>query len=253
MDPSLHTKKSAMQFLHGFSFFFKGMRFIKKHSLWNYVILPAIVSLVVAGLLIFFVFMGVSQYILSKFDLDGGFLSTILSILVWIFSAFLSFSLSILFYRVIASLIISPFLGPLLEKTTIILYHKKPEVKLATEIKNIIYTVWVNIKFSFIGIAVLLISLPLGPFQILVMVFLEGYFLGRSSFDPVLDLENKSLRERKKIIKLHFYEILGIGSAFFLFLMIPILGVILAPASGVVASAMIRHGRLLYESTHTET
>ena len=252
MDPSLHSKRQVMNFLHGFSFFFKGIRFIKKHSLWSYLILPAFLSLIAAVFLIVFVFLGISEFLISKINSGNGFLSSIIHAAVWIFSAFFSFSITILLYRIIASLVVMPFLGPLLEKTIFLLHEKQVKISFLSEIKNIIYTLWVNIKFSITGLFVLIATLPLGPFQILVMIFVEGYFLGRASFDPVFESENTKIRERKKLIKIHFYEILGLGSAFFLFLMVPVIGILIAPGAALVGAAMLRHGRILYDQAHDQ-
>jgi uncharacterized protein involved in cysteine biosynthesis len=54
-------------------------------------------------------------------------------------------------------------------------------------------------------------------------------------------LETDSIPERKKLISLYYYEIMGLGSAFFIFFMIPVLGILIAPAAGIVGAAMMRY------------
>jgi len=250
MDPGLHTQKNVMRFLHGFSFFFKGIRFITKHSLWKYTVIPSLLSLITSLFLILFVFTEISHSIISRVGHSDGMFSGIIVAAVWIFSAFLSFLITILLYRIISSLLVTPFLGTLLEKTIFILHENMTKQTILTEIKNIFYTIWINLKFSIIGIVFLIISLPLGPFQIFVMIFVEGYFLGRASFDPVFETESVNIHERNSLVKQHFYEILGLGSAFFLFLMVPAIGILIAPAAGMVGAAMIRHGKIVYEHSH---
>lgn len=71
------------------------------------------------------------------------------------------------------------------------------------------------------------------------MAIVNSFFLGRSSFDYLLEKHSTSLRERKLLTRAYTPQIYGLGLAQFLALFIPFVGLVLVPPVGVVAAALL--------------
>ncbi len=229
--------------LTGFSSFFQGLAFIARHSLWGYILFPSLISLFVGASLVYYIQSVLSAWALafltSVFQAESG----VFSFFVHLFALFVGIFVVIIFYRTLVSLFILPFMGPLLEKVERILLGRSITISLFRDLRNGIYGAWVGLKFTVIALVVFVLTLPLGPFQFFLVAPLEGYFLGRGSLDYILEKESRDLEERKRKTRELTGETLGLGLAFFLFLLIPIVGVLLAPAAGVVGAALIRYGK----------
>lgn len=236
----------------GFSAFFQGFRFIRRHNLWKYILLPSALSLLVGILVPVGLYKGTSGFLLGLLnDILTGLAGTFhfsysglhwsVSGLVRLLTAFLAFVIGIILYRVIASLVIIPFLGPLLNQTEKIHIGRPIEVSLGRDIKNALIGLKISLKFALIGLLVLVISLPLGPFQIIINTLLQGYFLGRSAFDYIFEKEATDPQGRRELVRRHRLQIIGLGLAFFTVLLIPILGVIIAPPAALVGAALNFH------------
>ncbi len=229
----------------GFFAFFRGMAFIYRHSLWKYVILPGLVSLL-AGALIFTASLYGAEYLghylwehyLAEFisnetlvvilDWSGYFLQLVTAIV-----------LTLVLFRPVLSLVIIPFLGPLLEQVEQIHTGERRTTTLAQDFRNALIGAGTGFKHSAAGIVILLVSYLVGPFSALVNAAAQSYFLGRGSFDLLFEKESASVRERKQLAKQHRMEIFGLGGAFFLALFVPILGILLAPAFAVTGAALV--------------
>ncbi len=158
--------------------------------------------------------------------------------------------LVILTYRLIAALVVVPFLGPLLTRAEVILIGRTLDTTLAQDIRNTWLGVLVGLQFSVAGIIIWIFSLFLGPLQLPIVALAESYFLGRQAMDYVYEKETANLSERSNIAKSNLASIMGLGLAFFLFLWIPFIGVFLGHAAGVCGAAILRHGKNEMMLTH---
>jgi CysZ protein len=142
-------------------------------------------------------------------------------------------------YQLLASVLVIPFLGPLLSQVEKILTGESIDVSLAHDLRNALFGIWGAIRDLVVQLVCLLISLFTGPFQPAVMATITGHFLGRASFDFILEKHTKTLQERRAKVLGLLPEIEGLGIAQFLVLLIPILGVLVGPSSSLVGAALL--------------
>lgn len=159
------------------------------------------------------------------------------------FVSFMVFVISVIttvfMYRIMASIIVLPFLGPLLSRIETLLQGKPVEVSIAKDIKNAILGIWISLKYAFFEILALFLTLVTGPLQPVIMAMISGYFLGRGSFDYLLEKHTLSFRERQERAKEFWPEMQGLGVMQFISLFIPILGPLLAPGIAITAAALL--------------
>lgn len=136
---------------------------------------------------------------------------------------------------------IIPFIGPLLTRLENIYLGKSIEIPLSKDIKNAFLGILSSLKYLPLSILGLLFSLFLGPFQIVFMIFWEGYFLGKGSFEYMLEKDTETLKERSEKRKGHRTQMWGLGSAQFIFLMIPVIGIVLSPCTAMAGAFLLYH------------
>ena len=235
-----------------FKSFFIGQRFIRSHKLWKYVYLPSFLSLILGTLLFILVYRFADNLILSLtlsfvqwvYGLfDGSFteLHGAARVFIKLLAGLVAIVVNIILYVPLASVVVIPFMGPLLNQVERIHIGRTVDVTLGQDIRNAFIGMGVGVKIALINIFVLVITLPLGPFQILVNGPINGYFLGRSAFDYIFEKEIADLRERRRMRKEMRPHILGVGLAFFLIMLIPIIGPFIGPAAAVAGAALIYH------------
>lgn len=233
----------------GFSAFFRGLGWIRKKNLWPYIILPCGASFIAGTVLIVFYFWLVSGMLqagagsaLEQMDRwtgssfssgDGG------AVMINIVSALLSLLMYIFTYRPVAGIAVLPFLGFLLEKLEKTGLGESIQISMNKEVKNLFLGLIINIKYTIIGILSFFIGLILGPFQPFFVGAVQGWILGRGSFDYILEKNTENLKERDRKASEFRMEIFGLGIAQFLFLFIPFIGVILGPIAAVIGSFLI--------------
>jgi CysZ protein len=166
----------------------------------------------------------------------------LLSILEWstaILGALLALILTLILYRSLISVVILPFLGPLLEQIETIQLGRRIETSVRQDLSNLSYGLWTSLKHSIAGLGILLVSLCLGPLNVPVNVAAQSYFLGRGPFDMLFEKAAHSRAERRRLKKAWRVEIFGAGFAFFVVLLVPLLGALIAPVSVVTGAAIL--------------
>lgn len=235
----------------GFSAYRQGLRLIHEHKLYPYIILPSTVSLF-SGLFVLAATYYVSASIFLGFvgwvvdgvgsSLPGSF-QTGAVVLARIGAVVLAIFLYVILYRAIAAVAVMPFMGPLLNQLEIILVGKPIVVTFWTDVKNALKGIWIGFRYAVLGLFTLVFTIPLGPFQFLILVPVQAYLMGRSIFDYLLEKEAATFKERRKIAEPFRPEILGLGMAYFLVTLIPILGAFIGPVAALAGAAKIYYGK----------
>lgn len=236
-------------FIFGFFAFFRGLSWIRRKNLWSYMILPCAASFIAGTALIVFYFWLISglmqagagsaveqmnRWTGSSFSSgDSG------TVLINTVSALLSLLMYIFTYRPVAGIAVLPFLGFLLEKLEKIGLGESVQIPMHKEVKNLFLGLIINIKYTVIGVLSFFIGLLFGPFQPFFVGAVQGWILGRGSFDYILEKNTENLKDREKAASNFRMEIFGLGIAQFLFLFIPIIGVVLGPIAAVIGSFLI--------------
>jgi uncharacterized protein involved in cysteine biosynthesis len=227
--------------LNGFRTFRSSFRFVAEHGLGGRVMAPIIAGFALSALLIGLVVL-VSAPLAAKAQaalpeglpdwtepfLRAGMLAIGLIGLVFV-------------YRPLVSVLVLPFVATTLNRVEEILLGREIQTTLGADVKNALIGGWLGLQASFLGLIVLVTTIPLGPFQGAVMFFVNSYILGKSVFDFVFEKESDSVEDRRRLIRAYRPEILGVGMGFFLLLLVPVLGAAIAPVYSVIAAARIRH------------
>lgn len=253
-SPVSKIKSFGKRFKNGFESVFSGLGYIRTHRLWKYIILPALASLAVGSILILLAYFIISNVllpaiaiatdkILSPFDLSPG---TEISrypdaylITLELFALFLAFLITIMVYRMMASILVVPFAGPLLNAVERIELGYSVDVPLAKDIKNTLLGLWIAVRFTIVGIFFILIGFLLGPFQVPTNALVQSYIMGRGSFDLMFEKAARNMHDRRLLARKWRAEILGNGLGILLCLAIPFIGIFLAPISALVGAALL--------------
>ncbi len=226
------------KFVAGFRAFFQGLRLVRDRRLLSVLIWPSLLSLglglgLPAG--IYFAL----RALLARFVADAGSLVQSLVALVAVLTGFF---LYFLLYRFFVSLLIAPFLGPLLERMEHIVLGQARPTPNGQDLKNFLLGLRLSIRHTFFALLAWAGTIWLGPLQIGLLILLESYFLGRASVDFLLEKETDTLRERDRLAASLRPQLLGLGMGQLLVLWIPVLGALITPAAGLGGAVCLFHG-----------
>ena len=232
------------EIIDSFGAYFGTIDFIRKHRLHNYFIISGFISILI-GLVIF----GTS-YFLSD-DL-GAFLFKLYPFERWsdYVLKILNFTaggvviiLGLILYKYILLICIAPFMSPLSARVEEILTGESNETKFS--IKQTGYEIIRGIRISIRNVvrelvfSLLLIILGLIPiFTVFVtplLFVLQAYYAGFGNLDYYLE-RRANLKQSIRYVRRHRGLAIGNGAGFLLLLLIPILGLFLAPVLSTVAA-----------------
>lgn len=220
---------------------------ISKLKLWNYFVIPILISVVTA------IAIGLSAYAFS--DNIGRFIS---SIWVWewgketfttiseIFGGLIIIVLGLVLYKHIIMALSAPFMSPVSEKIEMHLLGETS--KLHGQHRNTSFQeqLWRGIKINvrnlfmelWLTVIVLIISLipVIGWFTSLLLFFIQAYYAGFGNMDYTLERHFK-YNASIAFVKKNRGLAIGNGIVFMLFLLIPVIGAILVLPLSVTAAS----------------
>lgn len=232
-------------------------KFIVKHRLWLYVILPAVINIAVILFLIFFgwhYFSLLSDWFFNILGLSGepsGYMKYLFVALQVIFrlimQILLFFSYSII-YRYIILMILSPLLALLSEKTEKLLTGKEYPFILMDFIKDVIRGIGIAlrnsiIEFLFVILLFFFSYVPvIGYISPAIMFLITCYFYGFSMMDYTNERSRLTIRESVRFVRRNKGFSMANGMVFYLvFFFVPLIGFMIAPAYAVVAATLGIH------------
>jgi CysZ protein len=233
--------------------YFRAHRFISKHRLWKWIVLPGILYMLLFCIGIYFFFIssnGVVSYISDFIGIDrwlqqqkSGFLSFLFvmgGIMVRLILVFFYFSL----FKFLFLIVGSPLFAYLSEKTEAILEGKEYPFSALQLLKDMLRgirlalrnTIWQTVYI----VSVLILSFfPLiGWVTPIIALFIECYYYGFSMMDYSCERHKLSSSESVAFISRQKGLAIGNGLIFYLMHIIPIIGWVLAPAYAVVAATL---------------
>jgi len=153
--------------------------------------------------------------------------------------------LGFILYKYLLLICISPFMGPLSARVEEIITGEPTSSKFS--IKQTSYEIIRGIRVSLrnvvreLGLTLLLLILGLIPiFTVFVtpLIFVvQSYYAGFGNFDYFLE-RRANLRESVRYIRQHRGLAIGNGAGFMLLLLVPVLGLFLAPVMATVAATI---------------
>ena len=233
--------------------YFQAHRFIKKHKLWKWILIPGIIytTLFIIGMYLFgqtssnfiewiAIKTGLQTWLNTVNSSLLGFLFTMGSLLLWLILMLFYFSL----FKYIFLIIGSPLFAYLSEKTEAIIEGKNLPFSFMQLLKDIKRGIIIALRNSLwqtvYTLSILLLSLiPLaGWLTPILAILVECYYYGFSMLDYSMERHKKTAAESIYFIGAHKGLAIGNGLVFYLMHLVPLIGWILAPAYSVVAATL---------------
>ena len=133
------------------------------------------------------------------------------------------------------------------EKTEELLTGQKFPFQLKEFIKDVGRGIFIALKNFFIEIIILLCLLFLvyipfiGLLTPILIFMVEAYFYGYSMIDYYNERHRLSVKESQRFIYKNKWVAIANGTIFYLLLLVPILGLLIAPSYGVIAASLAAH------------
>jgi CysZ protein len=233
--------------------FFKAHRFIRKHRLWKWIIIPGLFYMI---LFLFGMYMfwqssnAVVSYITGSLGIDKwvhrqdsdllSFLFLMGEMMVRLILIFFYFSL----FKYLFLIIGSPVFAYLSERTESIIEGKDFPFSFRQFIKDVFRGIKLALRNTLwqavFTISILILSFfpVVGWVTPVIMLFVECYYYGFSMLDYSCERHKLSPSESIDYITRHKGLAIGNGMMFFLMHLIPFAGWMLAPAYAVVAATL---------------
>lgn len=223
-------------------------RFIFKHKIWAYAVIPTLINIfMIAGLLYsaFQINDNLKPHIQSWFSTDYKTLSTITNYTIQVLVNLVIFIGYFFIYKNLVLIILSPFLAILSEKVDALYTGRE----FPFNGKQLLLDVWRGIKISVRNSAIELgliflcfligFFIPIVGFLIPIAIFLiESFYFGFSMIDYTNERKKLTFKESKTYIRQNKPLAYGIGIVFYLMFLIPLIGWIFAPLYGIVAGTL---------------
>lgn len=233
--------------------FFNAHRFIVKHKLWKWIIIPGIIYtiLFIAGIWLFWVSSNSAiELILLKTGVKGwldrahdgwlSFLFIVGQIILRLVLLLFYFSL----FKFLFLIIGSPVFAYLSERTESIIEGKDFPFSLSQLLKDIIRGIRIalrNIVWQTVYIFTILILsfIPLvGWIAPLVAFLVECYYFGFSMLDYSSERNRLNTQQSAELIGRHKGLAIGNGLIFYLLHLVPVIGWLFAPSYAVIAATL---------------
>lgn len=228
-------------------------RFIRKHKLWKWIIIPGVIYAILFVLSMYFFgksATAVIDYLTTATGLEGwlekfenswlGFLFTFAGIILWLILMLFYFSL----FKYIWLIVGSPVFAYLSEKVESIIEGKEYPFSF----KQLMKDAWRGIRLALRNtiwqtvyvVSLLLLSLipVFGWVSPMIGLFVECYYYGFSMLDYSCERQKLSPAQSIDFIGKHKGLAIGNGIVFYLMHGIIIIGWVLAPAYAVIAATL---------------
>lgn len=238
-------------FLDGVFSYANALDLISRHRLWPYFLLAGFVSLIL-GLGVFtvtyFFADNLGDFIFSwyKWDLGSGIIERLAP---WI-GGTLIVLLALMVYKYLVLIIVAPLMGPLSEKVEAILdeTYEEPAFSIKRITREAIRGLRINLRNIIREILLTILLLILGLFPLFTLFsapaifLLQAYYAGFGNMDYFLE-RHCGIRESVRFVRKNKGLAIGNGTIFLLLLMIPVLGLFIAPALAAVSATVESYKR----------
>ncbi len=237
----------------GVSYHLKAFQFIAKNGLWIYFLYPIVIMLILGifGFWSTFALGGkMADQVISMIGLSNsheGWLAVLFGILRFIIGLLLKVILFFIFssfLKFIVLIVCSPIMALLSERIDEIKSGKRYPFRFGQFLHDIFRGIRVTFRNMFFEYGILLLCMiigwiPLVGWIIVPFIYLIGwYFLGFNMMDYSYERRKLKISEGAKFTRKHKGIAIGNGMMFSFLLMIPFLGITLAPILSVVAATL---------------
>jgi CysZ protein len=231
-------------------------RFVIKHRLWKWILLPGIAYCTLFMLGLYFFWTSCNDA--TEWIINNSFLikwirhleENWMSLFFIIGQIILRLLLLIFYFSLVKFLFLiigSPVFAYLSEKTNSIIEGKEIEFNFSTFANNILRSVFIAVKnlgwqSLFVLFLILFSVVPLiGWVSPIVLLIIDCYYLGFSMLDHSNERVNYSISESQDLIGHHRGLSFGNGIVFYVFHLIPVIGWVFAPSYALIAATISIH------------
>ena len=229
---------------------------LQRYGLWHYLVAPALVSIVLSFAILAVVIlaaMGLSGVIDRLVEISIGWLDELINWIVGILIAFAMLAAFAFLHRRIVLIVLAPLLARLAELTVRGMEGEEFEVALDfrtalrrglyINTRSIILELFATLSLVVVGFVMPIIS----PVTSCLVFLVESRFAGFGLIDFPLEYRGYSVGESIAYAKSHRGEATGLGAGYFLLMVIPVIGWMIAPTFGTVAGTVMTLERLQKE------
>lgn len=236
--------------------YFKAHKFIKKHKLWKWIIIPGIVYTILFVVSMYYFgktansFMewlsletGLKAWLDKMQSSFLGFFFALAGIILLLIQMLLYFSL----FKYVWLIVGSPVFAYLSEKTDAILQGRTLPFSFKQLIKDMLRGIRIAVRNALwqtvymVSIVLLSIIPVVGWFTPVIALLVECYYYGFSMLDYNCERKQMNAQQSIYFIGRHKGLAIGNGIVFYMMHIIPLAGWVLAPAYAVVAATMSMH------------
>jgi CysZ protein len=241
--------KIFQEFFFGLGAYGKAFSFSNRHRMWGYYAIPAVLNLLLLGAVGWLAWeytADLSHFLSEWFGVgraEGRWAQALeFFVLAVVRLSTLFFFLKIYKYLMLA--LLSPAFSFIGGKVQDLLHGTEAPFSWRQLLSDMARGMAVAARSLFwelllTGLLVALSFIPvLAPFTALLLVLLEWYFLGLSMADVRHEYKRLNARDALRVSRRRKGLVLGIGAGMYLFLLVPLLGVLLAPIFGMVAAGI---------------
>jgi CysZ protein len=229
---------------------------LQRYGLWHYLLAPALVSLVLSfGILavVILAAMGLSGVVDRLVEISIGWLDQLINWMVGILMVFAMLAAFVFLHRRIVLIVLAPLLSRLAELTVrgmegdtfevTLDFRKAFQRGLHINTRSIILEPFATLSLVVLGFVIPIIS----PVTSCLVFLVESRFAGFGLIDFPLEYRGYSVAESIAYSKSHRGKATGLGAGYFLLMMIPVIGWMIAPTFGTVAGTVETMERLRKE------
>jgi CysZ protein len=236
------------QIFLGMNAYIRAFRILDKHNLWSVLILPMIMSLVIAIIIVLLAWVtsdDIVLYITGKYDFKD--YDSDIGNLIELFIAILVRGIILFFYIKIYRYLVLIALSPVFVKISDLLHKNIDGTNLNMDLRtycfcsfrgmrialrNFVFELLITAGLLFLTLIILWI-LPVIPAVILIV---ESYFFGMVMMDYTYEMDGLSLVRSREMIRKNAGIAVGNGLIFNIIILLPLIGVILGPILALVAA-----------------
>ncbi len=227
-----------------------------RYGLWHYLLAPALLSFVLSFAILAVVIlaaMGLSGFVDQLVEIPIGWLDELIDWMVGILVAFAMLAAFVFLHKRIVLIVLAPLLARLAELTVRGMEGEKFEATLDFKkaflrglyinTRSIILELFATLSLVFLGFVLPIVS----PATLCLVFLIESRFAGFGLIDFPLEYRGYSVGESIAYAKSHRGQATGLGAGYFLLMMIPVIGWMIAPTFGTVAGTVETMERLRKE------
>ncbi|MGB1295204.1 MAG: EI24 domain-containing protein [Flavobacteriales bacterium] len=231
--------------------YFVAHRFIFKHKLWIYAVVPAIINICLLSSLVFLA-LSINEQIKPAIENALAQLMPDFDSIRLVTNYFIQFIVDVsllvgyfFVYKSVVLIVLSPFLAYLSEKVDSLYTGREFPFNAKDLAKDVWRGILLSVRNSCIELFLIFFFLLLGliipvlsPLTTICIIIIESYYFGFAMMDYTNERKRLNSKESRQYVQKNKALALGNGLLFYGMFIIPIVGWIIAPIYGIVAGTL---------------